>query len=272
MTAGNVPSRERGNDALAVDLELLLDTALRRGLDDRRWLSSPDLGVLVSPCTVGGRADLRCVVTDERHRSFSELHVAVIDASGRRVTAPFDDQRRAVLVGVGPAPWRVRVLRSADAVAQFELGRRAMAAGAQIDDGRAFVTSADGRVVVQVHEDDDRHLQIEAVGRLGHAQLARFRWVATDRAGHERRGSLLTPVGDATVEATAAYDLGPLADATALRCFPVEIIDASAIDHDDLAGTVNTAWRGSARRAWARWLAATVVDDDVRATLAPIVG
>lgn len=271
MTIAQAPPGDPTGDSLPIDLEFLLDAALRRGIEVRRWLTSAELGVLVSPYTVGDRTDLRCIATDHKLRSFAELHVAVTDASGRRVAAPFDDQQRAVLVGVGSAPWRVRVFRDAAAVAQFEFGRRAMAAGAVVADGHAFVASADRRVVVRVHEDDDRHLQIEAVGRLGSDQLARFRWVVTDRAGHERTGSLLTPVGDETSEATAAYDLGPLADATALRCFPVEIIDASAIDPDDLARTVDTAWRGSARRAWTRWLAATVVADDVRAALAPIV-
>ncbi len=259
------------DDTFPNEVQGLLDRALRRGLPDSIVAASPTTTVMASRVD-GAETDLVVAVHDRRHRSFDQMYVSIADSVGSLVRAPFTSRGQAMLRGVGPAPWRARVIRAAKSAPPLpilEINRHLPLAAAVGERELDFVArDASGRVSVSLHEDDERHLQVSIAGVLPDNHLARLRWLAVGRH-HQVAGTLVTPVpwdGPAEV----GYDLGPLGDTTTVEVFPIEVVSAEQLERADVEATLECGWRGAARRAWRTWLGTATVDAETRALLAPL--
>jgi hypothetical protein len=259
-------------DRLRHELQSLLDRALRRGVDERGVAQSAGLAVFVS---VGrDESDRRRDLVVSAHaadaRSFSGLALQLTDSRGSTLRGRVDERGQVVLRGVGPEPWVTRVVREPldERVPQLEINRRLpLAAAFGSSELEYTATDTGGRVAVTLHEDEEQHLHAEFRGELPDASLARLSWVSRGRHDDEVVRAVVTPLVPSLGGSAAAYDLGPLADASAIAVYPVEIVEIDEIELDDLEATVATIWRGSARRAWSGWLSRYELAPDLRAVL-----
>jgi hypothetical protein len=263
-------------DRLPHELQGLLDPLVRRGIDGRRFAAGGSLSVMAS-IAPGANDDLDLLVTvhDERGRSFERVWLGLTDSRGSVVRAMFTSRGQAFVPGVGPAPWVVRVARhpfGADALPCLEINRRLpLAAAFGVRELEYVVGDTAGRVGVTLQEDDEEHLQLSISGTLRVDELTRIRWTAT-RRHEDLTNTLVTPVLGRAADDVVGYDLGPLAGASTVHVYPLEIIDARQLTESDVASTVACTWRGSARRAWRQWLADNPVEPAIQTVLDPLVG
>jgi hypothetical protein len=261
-----------GRDLLRHELQAILDSLLRRGVDQRAMATAANLAVIATVHADEPRRRDLCVTThDSQRRSLADLLLVLTDSRGSTITAPFSDAGQAIVRGVGPAPWMTRVTQvrpGTPAVPQLIINRSLpLAATFGVSELDYAATDLHGRVALTLHEDEEQHLHAVFSGALPPGCLARVRWSTAGRGGVEAARTLVSPLIETADGAIASYDLGPLAQATTIQVFPVEIITASDIDRVEVEQTLATTWRGSSRRAWREWLNSVELEPELHELL-----